>query len=123
MISGRGRGVCREIFAQTGDFGSYRGRVRHCESVCDRNDRVLRRGRRGTELPLLGNLVVRFPVDVLETRLRGVDFVGRRVQRLVECVVKISLCLVQGGVGHVTAMRSIREPARSDLHEVVGHST
>jgi hypothetical protein len=111
-----------QVLTESRDFGAYCRRVGDRHSMGGGDDRVLRRGRRGSELPLLRNLVVRFPVDVLKSLLRGVDVVGRRVQRLVVRVVKISLCLVQDGVGHVAAMRSIGESASGDLHEIGGHS-
>jgi hypothetical protein len=88
-----------------------------------RNDRVLKRGGGRSSLPQLGNFVVGFPVDVLETRPRGIDLVGRGVQRFVVGVVKISLRVLQSSVGHVAAVRRVRESARTDLRELVSHST
>jgi hypothetical protein len=122
MFSGHRRRVAGQILAEAADFGSYRRRVGHRQSVCGRDNRVLKRGGGRSGLPQLVNLVVGFPVDVLEARLRGINLVGRGVQRFVVCVVKISLRVVQGSVGHVAAPGGIRESARTDLHEIVCHS-
>ncbi|WP_441964611.1 hypothetical protein [Mycolicibacterium houstonense] len=80
-----------DVVLQGGNLGALRGRVADRRRVCGTDDADLEcLGDRAAQLfTQLGDLVVSFPINVLEMSLRRIDLVGHGVVRSFACFQEV----------------------------------
>ncbi|MFV8176777.1 hypothetical protein [Mycolicibacterium peregrinum] len=102
----------REVVLQRDNLSTLRCRIAHRRGVssADYSD-FERLGHRAAQLAKLGDLVVRFPVDVLEVSFCRVDLISHRVIRSLTRFEKVCERVVQRRVRQIAAMCCIGEPS------------